>query len=406
MSMHQLDTSLVANNSASPSLPSDDPWYTAPNGFAGAAPGAILRVRNAVGLSDVIANCSMAYNILYRTTDSNYMPSWAVTTVLVPDSSSRSSAYTSRQSTTALLSQQLPYDSADVNESPSYALYAGNVDPAITAALGLGWYVNVPDYEGPLASFTAGVQSGHATLDSVRAVLGNEPSLGPTAKYVLNGYSGGALASEWAAELQVQYAPELNFAGASLGGLTPNITSVINTVNRTPYVGLVPNGIIGLLSQNQPLMQYVFGQLKTSGQYNATTFLSARNLTFIKSFTTFVNQDIFDYFADGPAVLQNLAVRALVNRDGVMGYHGVPAMPIFAYKAIGDDVSVIGDTDALIERYCAIGANIKYERNTIGNHAQESLNGAARAMAFLKAVVAGTYINIGCAVQNVTVKAS
>jgi hypothetical protein len=45
------------------------------------------------------------------------------------------------------------------------------------------------------------------------------------------GYSGGSLATEWAAELQPTYAPELNFAGAALGGLVPNITSVLKTIN-------------------------------------------------------------------------------------------------------------------------------------------------------------------------------
>ena len=95
--------------------------------------------------------------------------------------------------------------------------------------------MNVLDYEGPLASYTAGVQSGHATIDSVRAVLNSGFSLARNeTKYVLWGYSGGALTSEWAMELQVQYAPELNFASAALGGLTPNVTSVLKHTNGGP----------------------------------------------------------------------------------------------------------------------------------------------------------------------------
>lgn len=163
------------------------------------------------------------YNILYRTTDSQYKPTWAVTTLLIPNN-------TQYNSSDKLLSYQIPYDSADLNASPSYSMYAGGL-PDVTAALGRGWYVNVPDYEGPLASFTAGVMSGHATIDSVRAVLSSGFGLAPNGtKYALWGYSGGALASEWAAELQVQYASELNFAGAALGGLTPNITTVMEAV--------------------------------------------------------------------------------------------------------------------------------------------------------------------------------
>lgn len=67
-----------------PPPPSKDPWYTAPHGYEQAAPGDILKTRPASGLTKIVANSSAAYNILYRTTDSNYKPSWAVTTLFVP----------------------------------------------------------------------------------------------------------------------------------------------------------------------------------------------------------------------------------------------------------------------------------------------------------------------------------
>jgi hypothetical protein len=41
-----------------------------------------------------------------------------------------------------------------------------------------------------------------------------------------------------------------------------------------------------------------------------------------------------------------------------MGYHGVPSMPVFVYKAIQDEFSPVADTDTLVERYCGVGANI------------------------------------------------
>lgn len=150
--------------SSSPLPPSQDLWYTAPAGFETTVPGAVLRVRAAPGnLTAIYGNSSAAYNILYRTTDSRYNASWAVTTLLEPVSSDGS----------ALLSYQVPYDSADLDASPSYALYEPflGMGPVgygdVQSALACGWYVNIPDYEGPLASFGLGVQAGHATLDSV-----------------------------------------------------------------------------------------------------------------------------------------------------------------------------------------------------------------------------------------------
>lgn len=219
------------SSSQTPLPPSQDPWYTAPDGFELKAPGTVLRVRTAPGnMTTIASNCSASYNVLYRTTDSQYKPAWAVTTVFVPV-----------RPVAALLSYQIPYDSADVDASPSYAMYSG-IPLDVNQSLSKGWFVSVPDYEGPLASFTAGVMSGHATLDAVRATLSLKDSflLPNNTRYALWGYSGGALASEFAAELQVQYAPEMNFSGAALGGLTPNVTSVLLTINKSYAAGLAP----------------------------------------------------------------------------------------------------------------------------------------------------------------------
>ena len=88
--------------------PSQDPFYTEPYGYENAAPGAVLRVRSAQGLAKVVVNCTAAYQILYRTTDSNYQPSWAVTTLLVgqTDSANSTTNSTTGASGSILLSYQ------------------------------------------------------------------------------------------------------------------------------------------------------------------------------------------------------------------------------------------------------------------------------------------------------------
>lgn len=59
-----------------------------------------------------------------------------------------------------------------------------------------------------------------------------------------------------------------------------------------------------------------------------------------------------EYFIGGIADITSPIVLQIINRDGIMGYHGVPQMPIFAYKAIEDEISVVEDTDALVDKYC------------------------------------------------------
>jgi len=86
-----------------------------------------------------------------------------------------------------------------------------------------------------------------------------------------------------------------------------------------------------------------------------------------------------------------------------MGYHGVPQMPLFVYKAYGDLISRIEDTDELVERFCEMGADIEYIKNTVGGHSADSTNGQASAEAFLEGVFNGTIVaGKGCSVRNVT----
>ena len=408
----------ATSSSSAPLPPSQDPFYTAPANYESAAPGTVLRTRASPGnLTSVIGNSSAAYNILYRTTDSLYNPSWAVTTLFIPLSSPHATqnASNSTDTGTALLSYQIPYDSADVDASPSYALSTSANNPLyasaysdIPNALGRGWFVSVPDYEGPLAASAAGVESGHATIDSVRAVLSS--NLGPAAsntRYAMWGYSGGALASEWAAELQVKYAPELNFSGAALGGLTPNISSVLVSVTSSLYAGLIPGGILGLTAQYPEAYKYIVSKLNPTGQYNRTTFLSAKNLSAVQALEVFADQNVFDYFVDGIADLQAPIIQTIFDNDGLMGYHGVPQMPVFAYKAIADELSNVTETDALVNKFCEMGANILYQRNTVGGHLAEETNGDARALEWLSSVLDGTYSEQyaaqGCTIENVTI---
>ena len=100
-------------------------------------------------------------------------------------------------------------------------LYSAESIPLSTLLL-LGYNVIVPDTEGQTADFAAGPEYGMTTLDSIRAAL-NTPSTGlnPSSKVAMIGYSGGAIATNWAAQLAPSYAPEINkqLVGAAEGGV-------------------------------------------------------------------------------------------------------------------------------------------------------------------------------------------
>lgn len=173
-----------------------------------------------------------------------------------------------------MLSLQVAYNSADVDASPSYAIYTPfftspslGAPPAtddIAYFLSQGIYVSLTDFEGPHAAFTLGLQAGHSVLDSVRAVLGSDVFPGSSTedrRVAMWGYSGGSLASEWASELQEQYAPELEFKGMAVGGLVTNVTNVIYNINGGPYAGLLPGGLLGMTAQDAEAREYLLSKV-------------------------------------------------------------------------------------------------------------------------------------------------
>ena len=305
-----------------------------------------------------------------------------------------------------LLSYQVPYNTPDVDFSPSYAFYSNPI-PDIGLALGRGWYVNVPDHEGPYAADGVAVEQGYATLDSVRSVLAKGFGLRTDVRYVMWGYSGGSIASEFAAELQLQYAPELQFSGMALGGLPPNLTQVWEVSNESPFSGIIVLPLLGITNVYPEARKVLLDALKPDGPYNRTYFVSAENMSAEEGFAAFAGQDIWKYFVHGKAFLSTTTFRKILNDNIYMGYHGVPQIPIFMYKAIHDEVAPIDGVDEIVHKYCNDGVDIWYERNTVGGHVAEMTNGDGRAFEALSAFFDGTYAEEyqanGCTVKNVTV---
>lgn len=382
-------------------LPSEDRFYTAPPDYAAAKPGDILRSRVVPGISfaGIIPYRTKAvHQLLFRTTDSLGNASVAVSTIIVPVHANFS----------RLLSYQTAEDAAWANCAPSYMLQLGSdfsntgSESAelmlLTGALEEGYLVNIPDYEGITAAYTSGVQAGQATLDSIRAALssGSFTNISPNAEYQMWGYSGGSLASEWAAELQPTYAPELNFIGTALGGLIPNIKNVLLTINHGKFAGLGVTGINGLAAGYPDLLAYVDEHLKPS---MVAAFKAPLTQCLLSDAADFMFEDIFSYFDIGKRILDDPVPSAVMGVTGIMGKRSTPRMPLYIYKSVDDQVSPIADTDALVKKYCSQGAQIQLVRDSRAGHIMAMGTGADGALSFLKDRLDGIPAPQGCTTE-------
>ena len=220
---------LGARQADAATLPDDDPFYSytgdAPLGSF--APGTVLKRRvvthHYVGLPLPLK----VTQLLYRTTGTAGEPTATVATVVPPVFKVFPEP--------RLVSYQYEYDALGQQCTPSYFFSGGfNLSGGATAGeqsalLGYilsGYTVVVPDYEGPERHFAAGRESGMNTLDGIRAAL-NDKSYGldATTKAAMVGYSGGSIATEWAAELAPSYAPDVNrrLVGAAAGGVPTDL---------------------------------------------------------------------------------------------------------------------------------------------------------------------------------------
>ncbi|KAN0110693.1 LIP domain containing protein [Hyaloscypha variabilis] len=401
------------NSNATLSIPppSQDPWFKPPANWTLAPLGTALKVRASPYKQINIGHCIDTFQILYRTTDTHNNASWAVTTVFIPESNTNCNLTTNPEACAhGIVSYQVPYDTADPDASPSYLLQYGEPYGEINDLLVRGWFVSVPDYEGTLASYCEGVQSGAATLDSLIAVLQVAGDFGlrrSLAKVALWGYSGGALATAFAAEMAAEHSPGLEIAGAVFGGTSPNLTTVGQRMNGKDTAGLLIAGTVGLTSQYPRARDDLVSRMYTNGTYNATRFLAAEHMSAWEALNYFMYDDAYKYFINGESDLYSPIMQNVTNLDGIMGEHGTPNMPIFLYKAIDDEMSPAWETDELVDSYCSHGANILYHRNVLGGHNQELWAGRGRTMDFLSAVLDGTnaieYPKTGCEIKNVTV---
>jgi hypothetical protein len=226
---------------------------------------------------------------------------------------------------------------------------------------------------------------GYATLNSVRAAFNTASTTGlsPTANYAAWGYSGGAIGTELAAELQPTYAPELNFSGITIGGLTPNITRVIFEVNKGIFYGLSFSGLVGLGEAYPLFAAYIDQHLINSTKAEFMTIGNAPSGTTMNDGAF---KDVFSYFDIAQNILYDPISQSIFANSSLMGLHRTPQAPLFFYDGALDEISPVGDTTALFDEYCSRGKNatIQYQINVAAEHDLEAIEGSPAAFAWLK----------------------
>ncbi|MGV0792246.1 lipase family protein [Mycolicibacterium sp. XJ1819] len=351
-----------------PKLPVDDPFYQPPEGFQHAQPGTVLRSRDVeLAFLGLIPQKLAATQLLYRTTDLNGRPEASVTTVIVP-------AERQPGAVTPVVSYQCAIDAVTSRCFPSYALRRRSLAPGalaqfefflIAAALAEGWAVSIPDHEGLHGYWGTPHEPGYRILDGLRAAVScARLDLSESAPIGLWGYSGGGLASAWAAEVHAAYAPELNVVGAVLGSPVGDLGHTFRRLNGSFYSGL-PAMVVAALSHVYPDLDRIIQEHATDK--GKAMLLRAEKMTTAHAVLRFIRMDM-GKLVDGRLneILDTPEVKHVF--DSIKLGTAVPTPPVLIVQAVHDRIVSVGDIDELTETYRSGGASVTYHRDMFSEH--------------------------------------
>lgn len=349
---------------APPLKPSLDPFYSPPDGWESAQVGDILRTRKA-SLRSIYAemNYKNAWQMLVKTSDQFGNATTMVTTIIEPYDADPSK----------IVSYSIAQDASNIDCSISYALTEGapffdnimvQLETIFIQAFmeDGGYFMVIPDYQAATAAFLPALQSGYATLDSIRAALksSNQTRIDQDAKAVMVGYSGGSISSSWASMLQPKYAPDLksHLLGAAMGGLVSDFVAVAKNVDGGMFTGFLPMGVGGL-AKTYPELQPLFKDQLSSNHYGY--WLSGMDSCTLPSIFHFLNQNFFSgndsWFKDGYGIFDDPVVKRVVDENTIVVNNQslVPEIPIFLFHGMIDEIVPYNGSVKVYDYWCEKG---------------------------------------------------
>lgn len=399
---------VAAGSATAATPPAQDPFYTYDGStpLAQIAPGTVLKKRTTqlhiVGIPTLIS----AVQLLYRSTGQLGQPTVNVTSILKPPLALGGPK---------LVSYQSFYDSLNQDDEPSYAISGGGLSiggaiPQLESGLVkplllAGYTIAVPDTEGQAADFAAGPEYGYNTIDGLRAAVNASSSTGVNAatKVGLIGYSGGAIATEWAAELAPSYAPDVNsrIIGSAMGGVLVDPAHNLHYVEGTPiWAGVMPMAIIGVARAfDIDLTPYlsangakVYAELQKASITNALGQYPGLKWTDLAKPEYPTPEDVPEYVHAANQLIMGTAPGApghpLFIGQGAAGeLEGTPGNKPGIGR--GDGVMIAGDVRTLARQYCSAGVKVEYHQYDLTSHVTSAIPWLGEAVPWLLARFTG-----------------
>ncbi|MFC4372682.1 lipase family protein [Nocardia halotolerans] len=361
--------------------PDPDPFYAQPADLSATSPGDVLEVRPMPPLA-MFPDTTVTL-VKFRSTNSTGEPIAATTTVLQPNNHRRDAP---------VLSYQHIINGLGVRCSVSKVLYTDDPDLMVreavawNVALRRGWTMVLPDHLGPDFAYGAAKLGGQVTLDGIRAIRKVERLQVGESRVAMAGYSGGGMATAWAAALQPEYAPELEIAGAAMGGVPMNLVSMLEGLGfgAHPVFGLALAAGIGL-EREYPDRFPISEQMNARGLAARASIADACTNGILSAGA---GRGILD-FAATTSLTEDPRARAVVEENSLELYPGAPTMPVFEWHSPIDALIPVDAITATVARWCAAGTPVVAEATPTPDHLTAAVLGLPSALRWLEGRLQG-----------------
>jgi len=312
-----------------------------------------------------------SWQALARSTDATGHPVAVATTLMVP-----LTPYLIGKR--PLVSYQSAIDSLGDQCDPSYQLRTGTHAELALMELALtrGWAVVNTDYhQGPRDAYGAGPMEGHGVLDGIRAAvrLPGTGLSGVGTPVGLWGYSGGGLATSWAAESQSSYAPELNVKGVASGGTPADLAAAGRQMDGGPFSGLFLAAAVGI-SREYPEILTV---LNDAGR----AMLERMGDLCVAEETAMFAFRRLNEFTTVPDPLSDPVVTGVL--DQIELGQVTPKAPVYLYHSALDELIPYAGVRELRRTWCDGGGKVQFYTDFVSEHVVLAASGAPAAVSYL-----------------------
>ncbi|MFF0490311.1 lipase family protein [Nocardia sp. NPDC003482] len=356
--------------------PDPDPFYAEPADIADHQPGDVLDVRAMSPLA-IFPDTDVTL-IKFRSTNSEGKPIAATTTVLTPHE---------RAADGPLLSYQTIINGLGTRCGVSRVLYTDDPNlmireaPAYNVVLRQGWSIAMPDHLGPDFAYGAARLGGQITLDGIRAVQNVKQLRLEHSPVTMAGYSGGGMATAWAAALAPSYAPDLHIAGAAAGGVPMNLVKMLEGLgyNSHPVFGLAMAAGLGL-EREYPDRFPLSDQLNDKGKALRDQMANACTNDLL---TEGAGRSVLDV-ARTTSMTQDLRARKVVEENSLELYtDSVPNMPVLEWHSPIDGLVPVDAIVNTTHRWCGEGVRLQSETIPVPDHLTAAVLGLPEVLQWL-----------------------